>query len=123
MMDMQVINVYGDPAVAEVGVVRFRDDERFTVEVVDGLTPPMPRDKKWIINLSTQFGCPVGCPFCDAALAYHALERWPCWRVFLEPGSSGLPCAMLSSASADSRHFSCHCFFFSGSFSAIASRR
>jgi 23S rRNA (adenine2503-C2)-methyltransferase len=29
------------------------------------------RDEKWIINVSTQYGCPVGCPFCDAALAYH----------------------------------------------------
>ncbi len=68
--DMQVMRVYGDPEVAEVAVSRFRSDERFEVETVDGLTPPLARRQKWIINVSTQFGCPVGCPFCDAALNY-----------------------------------------------------
>ena len=68
---MEVINISGNPEVAEVGVCRFRRDECFTVETVDGLTPPQTRGEKWIINLSTQFGCPVGCPFCDAALQYH----------------------------------------------------
>ncbi|HUU01409.1 MAG TPA: radical SAM protein [Myxococcota bacterium] len=68
--DMQVLRVYGDPEVAEVAVSRFRSDERCEVETVDGLTPPLARRQKWIINLSTQFGCPVGCPFCDAALDY-----------------------------------------------------
>ncbi|MBW1873646.1 MAG: radical SAM protein [Deltaproteobacteria bacterium] len=67
---LKVIRIYGDPEVAEVGVMRFRNDERFTVETVDGLTPPLSREQKWVINLSTQFGCPVGCPFCDAALDY-----------------------------------------------------
>ncbi|MBN1773660.1 MAG: radical SAM protein, partial [Deltaproteobacteria bacterium] len=61
----------GVPEIAEVGVLRFRDDARYCVETVDGLTPPLERHQKWIINVSTQFGCPVGCPFCDAALAYH----------------------------------------------------
>jgi len=67
---MEEIRVYGDPEVAEVGVLRFRGNERTTVEVVDGLTPPQTRREKWVINISTQFGCPVGCPFCDAALDY-----------------------------------------------------
>lgn len=68
--DMQVLRVYGDPQVAEVAVSRFRSDDRFEVETVDGLAPPLEREQKWIINVSTQFGCPVGCPFCDAALDY-----------------------------------------------------
>ena len=41
------------------------------METVDGLAPPLARCQKWIVNVSTQFGCPVGCPFCDAAMAYH----------------------------------------------------
>ena len=68
---MEVLRVEGDPQVAEVAVTRFRADDKYCLEVVDGLTPPTPREQKWIINLSTQFGCPVGCPFCDAAQAYH----------------------------------------------------
>lgn len=68
---MEVIEVSGNPEVAEVCVARFRQDDRYTTETVDGLTPPLAREEKWIINVSTQFGCPVGCPFCDAALQYH----------------------------------------------------
>jgi 23S rRNA (adenine2503-C2)-methyltransferase len=64
---MEVVRVTGDPGVAEVAVVRFRGDDRTCVEVVDGLAPPLSRARKWIVNVSTQFGCPVGCPFCDAA--------------------------------------------------------
>ncbi|NMC70660.1 MAG: radical SAM protein [Myxococcales bacterium] len=68
---MEVLRVSGVPGVAEVGVLRFRGDDRYCVETVDGLAPPLGRREKWIVNVSTQFGCPVGCPFCDAALAYH----------------------------------------------------
>jgi len=67
---MEVLRVSGEPEVAEVAVLRFRGDDRYCVETVDGLAPPEPRARKWIINISTQFGCPVGCPFCDAAQAY-----------------------------------------------------
>jgi 23S rRNA (adenine2503-C2)-methyltransferase len=67
---LEVLRVEGDPALAEVMVGRFRGDPRCCVEAVDGLAPPEPRERKWIINVSTQFGCPVGCPFCDAAADY-----------------------------------------------------
>jgi len=65
------VGVSGDPAVAEVAILRFRGDPRFDVETVDGLTPPQTREQKWIVNVSTQFGCPVGCPICDAGAAFH----------------------------------------------------
>ncbi len=68
---MEIIKVQGDPEVAEVAIMRFRGDDRKSVECVDGLAPPLTRQQKWIINISTQFGCPVGCPFCDAAFSYH----------------------------------------------------
>lgn len=70
----QVVQESGAPEVAEIAVLRARGegrDERHVVEVVDGLAPPLPRHEKWIINLSTQFGCPVACPFCDAADTFH----------------------------------------------------
>ncbi len=66
----EVVKIYGDAQVAEVGVLRFRGSERHIIEVVDGLAPPIERERKWIINISTQFGCPVHCPFCDAAFDY-----------------------------------------------------
>ncbi|MEW6070761.1 MAG: radical SAM protein, partial [Candidatus Thermoplasmatota archaeon] len=32
--------------------------------------PPIPRDKKWVIIVSTSFGCPVKCLMCDASIIY-----------------------------------------------------
>lgn len=32
--------------------------------VPDGL-PLMPLTEKWVVTISTQYGCPVGCSFCD----------------------------------------------------------
>ena len=40
------------------------------VEFVDGLDPPKSRTEKWIVNVSTQSGCPVGCPYCDAGTQF-----------------------------------------------------
>jgi len=97
---MEVVRVSGDPRVAEVAVVRFRGDNRMSVEVVDGLAPPQPRGRKWVINVSTQFGCPVGCPFCDAAgswagnpTADELLEQVR-WALGRHPGEAG-GCAKL----------------------------
>jgi len=36
------------------------------VEFVESVQPPIPLEDKWVLILSTLFGCPVGCPFCDA---------------------------------------------------------
>jgi 23S rRNA (adenine2503-C2)-methyltransferase len=33
-------------------------------QVLDG-TPLMPLSEKWVITISTQYGCSVGCDFCD----------------------------------------------------------
>ncbi|HDD60104.1 MAG: radical SAM protein [Thermoplasmata archaeon] len=36
------------------------------VEFVESVQPPIPRDEKWVLIISTLCGCPVGCRFCDA---------------------------------------------------------
>jgi 23S rRNA (adenine2503-C2)-methyltransferase len=41
------------------------------VECVESVQPPLPRDKKWVLLVSTMFGCPVGCLMCDAGGHYH----------------------------------------------------
>jgi len=41
------------------------------VECVESLQPPLPRQKKWVLLISTMFGCPVGCLMCDAGGYYH----------------------------------------------------
>jgi 23S rRNA (adenine2503-C2)-methyltransferase len=89
-----VVRVAGDPEVAEIAILRFRGDERFRVETVDGLSPPRPRASKWIVNVSTQFGCPVGCPICDAGASFHGNLAAPelltqvRWAVDRHPGDA-----------------------------------
>jgi 23S rRNA (adenine2503-C2)-methyltransferase len=40
------------------------------VELVESVQPPLPRQKKWVLLVSTMFGCPVGCMMCDAGGYY-----------------------------------------------------
>ncbi len=67
---MEIISKQGDPELAEVYVARFRGDDRYMAEFVDARDPEQPKSKKWVIIVSTQFGCPVGCPMCDAGGDY-----------------------------------------------------
>jgi 23S rRNA (adenine2503-C2)-methyltransferase len=41
------------------------------VECVESVQPPLPREKKWVLLVSTMFGCPIGCLMCDAGGFYH----------------------------------------------------
>ena len=41
------------------------------VECVESVQPPLPRGKKWVLLVSTMFGCPIGCLMCDAGGYYH----------------------------------------------------
>ncbi|NLD27609.1 MAG: radical SAM protein [Myxococcales bacterium] len=68
---MKIISESGDKNLAEVFVAKFRGDEKFLAEFVDAKDPTMPRNKKWVMILSTQFGCPVKCPMCDSGGNYH----------------------------------------------------
>jgi 23S rRNA (adenine2503-C2)-methyltransferase len=40
------------------------------VEFVESVEPPIPREEKWVLIVSTLFGCPGGCRFCDAGGSY-----------------------------------------------------
>lgn len=71
MRRIELLSASGMEGVAHVlvGRVDGRDDR--LIELVDGLDPRLPRERKWIVNLSTQYGCPVGCPFCDAGFRFR----------------------------------------------------
>jgi len=45
-------------------------NNRNLIEFVESLQPPIPREKKWVLIVSTLFGCPVVCRFCDAGSFY-----------------------------------------------------
>ena len=41
------------------------------VEFVESVQPPIPRHRKWVLIVSTLYGCPVACRFCDAGDHYR----------------------------------------------------
>jgi len=69
---MRIVAEYGNEEIAKVYVAQLRDgregghDERTLVEFVESVQPPTPREKKWVLIISSMFGCPVRCRMCDA---------------------------------------------------------
>jgi 23S rRNA (adenine2503-C2)-methyltransferase len=61
---MKVVSEHGDESVAKVYVAEFPDGRR--VEFVESLQPPKTREEKWVVIVSSLFGCPVRCAMCDA---------------------------------------------------------
>jgi len=61
---MKIISSQGDPELATVYVAAFENDR--IVEFVEAREPGVPKKDKWVMIVSTQLGCPVGCPMCDA---------------------------------------------------------
>ncbi|NOZ84931.1 MAG: radical SAM protein [Deltaproteobacteria bacterium] len=66
----EVLEVRGNPDLAEVYVARLREDPRTLVEFVDSIDPRFPREEKWVVTVSTQFGCPMRCAMCDSGDHY-----------------------------------------------------
>lgn len=64
---MRILGEYGKEDLAKVYVASMRSDDRYIVEFVESLQPPIPRDKKWVLIISSSFGCPMGCRMCDAS--------------------------------------------------------
>jgi 23S rRNA (adenine2503-C2)-methyltransferase len=63
---MKILDVYGKEELAKVYIASMRDDDRYLVEFVESVQPPVPRDEKWVLIVSSLFGCPVKCKMCDA---------------------------------------------------------
>ena len=47
-----------------------RNAEGKCIEFVESTQPPFTRQQKWVLIISTLFGCPVKCSFCDAGGFY-----------------------------------------------------
>lgn len=63
---MNILSSTGDANVATVFIASFDGDSSRLVEFVDAKDIRLPRSKKWVIIVSTQFGCPIGCVMCDS---------------------------------------------------------
>jgi 23S rRNA (adenine2503-C2)-methyltransferase len=67
---MKILDVYGKEDLAKVYVASMRNDDKHLVEFVESTQPPIPRNEKWVLIVSSLFGCPVNCRMCDAAGKY-----------------------------------------------------
>lgn len=61
---MRIVASSGDDRVARVYLAETAGGG--LLEFAESVQPPIPRDKKWVLLVSTLFGCPIGCAMCDA---------------------------------------------------------
>ncbi|MCX7021543.1 MAG: radical SAM protein [bacterium] len=66
---MRIIAASGSDEVARVFLADLGSGR--LVEFVESVQPPLPREDKWVLLVSTLLGCPVGCPMCDAGGDYR----------------------------------------------------
>ena len=65
---LEMIGTYGRDDLAMLYVGRIGGE---IAEWVESVQPPVPRDQKWVLIVSTLFGCPLGCAMCDAGQYYR----------------------------------------------------
>ena len=65
---MELIAKYGKE---DLAILYIAKNQGKIVEFVESLEPPIPREKKWVLIISTMYGCPIGCMMCDAGEFYH----------------------------------------------------
>jgi 23S rRNA (adenine2503-C2)-methyltransferase len=66
---MKVVASSGREDVAVVYIMEAESGK--LVECVESIQPPIPREQKWVLLVSTLYGCPIGCKMCDAGGSYH----------------------------------------------------
>jgi len=65
---MKIINSTGKEDLAIVHIAQAAGGNY--IEFVESLHAPKSREEKWILTLSTLYGCPVSCAICDAGPYY-----------------------------------------------------
>jgi 23S rRNA (adenine2503-C2)-methyltransferase len=63
---MRIVAEFGTEGLATVYVASVRENGHGLIEFVESTQPPIPRERKWVLIVSTLLGCPVGCAICDA---------------------------------------------------------
>mgnify|MGYP003998049765 CR=1 FL=1 len=66
---LKIIKKTGDDKFANVYVARTKANKY--IEFVESIQPPLKREEKWVLIISTLFGCPVGCLMCDAGGSFQ----------------------------------------------------
>jgi len=68
---MEVLEEFGRENLAMVYVAEMRKSKEHLVEFVESIQPPLSRNEKWVLIVSTLFGCPINCKMCDAGGGYN----------------------------------------------------
>ncbi len=66
---MKILGLIGKEEIACVYLAEMGEGR--VIEFVESLQPPLPRERKWVLMVSTLFGCPIQCLMCDAGSAYQ----------------------------------------------------
>ena len=66
---MKIVASTGAEDIAQVYIVELGEGK--LVECVEAVQPPLPRERKWVLLVSTMCGCPVKCIMCDAGGYYR----------------------------------------------------
>ncbi len=66
---MKILAKTGNEDIATVYLME--TDQGKKIEFVESIQPPLKREDKWVLIISTLYGCPVGCRFCDAGGFYQ----------------------------------------------------
>jgi len=70
--DIKIIERREIPGLAGLYLAELPGEGMRMIEFVDTVEPGVPKEKKWVLMISTQFGCAVGCRMCDAgAMGFH----------------------------------------------------
>ena len=71
---MRVISKTSDSEIASVFIAE--DNKGRLLEFVESTQPPFTINQKWVLIISTLFGCPVDCKFCDAGGSYNGIVSY-----------------------------------------------
>lgn len=64
------MKVIGQTEKSDIATVYVAESRGRKLEFVESVQPPKPLSEKWVLIVSTLFGCPVNCKFCDAGGDY-----------------------------------------------------
>jgi 23S rRNA (adenine2503-C2)-methyltransferase len=67
---IEVLDEFGREDIAKVYIAALRGNKENLIEFVESVQPPLTREEKWVLIVSTLVGCPVGCKMCDAGGYY-----------------------------------------------------
>lgn len=69
---LNIISELSIKGVATTYIANVRNNNKMLIEFVDSTPPPeSDREKKWVIIVSSQIGCALGCKFCDASNYFY----------------------------------------------------